>query len=112
MGSPHVGGCAVRGAARRGGLSFHRCSGGRIAASGFLPWIGCGMDSSQQKVVQYLAEARASEDALVRVLQSQIAMTPDGSYRSVLESHLRETREHAAGVTARLEELGEGANPV
>src|SRR4051794_32178409 len=36
----------------------------------------------QQKVVQYLNEAHASEQALVRVLQSQIAMTPRGSYRS------------------------------
>jgi ferritin-like metal-binding protein YciE len=70
------------------------------------------MNSSQQKVVQYLGEARASEDALVRVLQSQIAMTPRGSYRSVLESHLRETREHATRVGTRLEELGQGSNPV
>ena len=36
----------------------------------------------QQKVVQYLNEAHASEHALVRVLQSQIAMTPRGSYRN------------------------------
>ena len=36
----------------------------------------------QQKVVQYLNEAHASEQALVRVLQSQIAMTPRGSYRT------------------------------
>ena len=42
----------------------------------------------QQKVVQYLNEAHASEHALVRVLQSQIAMTPRGSYRSGLEKHL------------------------
>jgi ferritin-like metal-binding protein YciE len=70
------------------------------------------MDSSQQKVVQYLGEARASEDALVGVLQSQIAMTPRGSYRSVLESHLQETREHAAAVASRLEELGEGSHLV
>ena len=34
------------------------------------------MNASQKKVVQYLGEAQASEDALVRVLQSQIAMTP------------------------------------
>ena len=70
------------------------------------------MDSSQQKIVQYLGEARASEDALVRVLQSQIAMTPRGSYRSVLELHLRETREHATRVGTRLDELGQGSNPV
>ena len=36
------------------------------------------MSESQQKVVQYLNEAHATERALVRVLQSQIAMTPRG----------------------------------
>jgi ferritin-like metal-binding protein YciE len=70
------------------------------------------MDSSERKVVQYLSEARASEDALVRVLQSQIAMTPRGAYRKSLESHLRETRVHSDRLGGRLEELGQGANPV
>ena len=68
--------------------------------------------AEQQKVVQYLNEAQASEQALVRVLQSQIAMTPRGSYRSGLETHLRETRDHAERVGRRLEELGEGSNPL
>jgi len=45
-------------------------------------------NASQQKVVQYLSEARASEDALVRVLQAQIAVTPRGSYRSILDTTL------------------------
>ena len=54
-------------------------------------------DASQQKVVQYLNEARASEDALIRVLQSQIAMTPRGSYRSDLETHLDQTRSTPLG---------------
>src|SRR3954471_13523051 len=67
---------------------------------------------SQQKIVQYLNEALASEHALVRVLQSQIAMTPRGSYRSGLETHLDETRDHAARVGRRLEALGNGSNPV
>src|SRR3954447_26535288 len=66
----------------------------------------------QQKVVQYLNEAHATEQALVRVLQSQIAMTPRGAYRNALETHLRETRDHAERVARRLEELGEGANPL
>ncbi|MGI8623438.1 MAG: DUF892 family protein, partial [Solirubrobacteraceae bacterium] len=70
------------------------------------------MNASQQKVVQYLNEAHASEHALVRVLQSQIAMTPSGSYRSGLETHLGETRDHAAQVGRRLEALGQGSNPV
>jgi ferritin-like metal-binding protein YciE len=66
----------------------------------------------QQKVVQYLNEAHATEHALVRVLQSQIAMTPRGSYRTALETHLRETREHANRVDRRLEALGDGSNPL
>jgi ferritin-like metal-binding protein YciE len=70
------------------------------------------MDASQQKVVQYLNEALAGEQALVRVLQSQIAMTPRGSYRSGLETHLDETRDHADRVGRRLEGLGEGSNPM
>ena len=70
------------------------------------------MNADQQKIVQYLNEAHASEQALVRVLQSQIAMTPRGSYRSGLESHLGETRDHAARVARRLEALGQGSNPL
>ena len=70
------------------------------------------MSRSEQKVVQYLNEAHASEMALVRVLQSQIAMTPRGTYRSGLETHLRETRDHAERVQTRLGELGRGGNPL
>ena len=66
----------------------------------------------QQKVVQYLNEAHASEQALIRVLQSQIAMTPRGAYRTALETHLRQTREHAERVARRLEALGQGSNPL
>ena len=43
------------------------------------------MSRSDQKVVQYLNEAHASEIGLVSVLQSQIAMTPRGSYRGGLD---------------------------
>jgi ferritin-like metal-binding protein YciE len=70
------------------------------------------MNRSQKKVVQYLSEARASEDALVRVLQSQIAMTPRGSYRSALDKHLDETRGHAKKVADRLDALDGGSNPI
>jgi len=70
------------------------------------------MNDDRQKVVQYLNEAHANEQALVRVLQSQIAMTPRGSFRSVLESHLDETRRHAERVAERLQALGQGGNPL
>jgi ferritin-like metal-binding protein YciE len=69
------------------------------------------MNPAQQKVVQYLSEAQASEQALIRVLQSQIAIAPRGSYRSCLETHLDETRDHAARVGRRLEALGAGSDP-
>jgi ferritin-like metal-binding protein YciE len=70
------------------------------------------MNADQQKVVQYLGEAHATEHALTRVLQSQIAMTPRGSYRSGLEKHLTETQGHADKVARRLSELGRSANPL
>ena len=70
------------------------------------------MNKSEQKIVQYLHEAHVAEQSLVSVLQSQIAMTPRGSYRSGLESHLQETRDHATRVQRRLSELRHGFNPV
>jgi ferritin-like metal-binding protein YciE len=70
------------------------------------------MNADQQKIVQYLNEAHATEQALTRVLQSQIAMTPRGDYRSGLEKHLEETRDHARRVGERLEALGQGGNPL
>jgi ferritin-like metal-binding protein YciE len=70
------------------------------------------MNAAQKKVIQYLDEAHASEQALVRALQSQIAMTPRGAYRTALEQHLRQTQSHAARVADRLEELGRSGNPI
>jgi len=68
------------------------------------------MTEPNEKILQYLNEAHASETGLVRVLQSQIAMTPRGSYRSGLEKHLRETRDHAERLRARMRELGAGGS--
>ena len=66
----------------------------------------------KQKIVQYLNEAHGSELALVRQRQGQIAMTPRGSYRDGLETHLKETRSHAERLERRLSELGQGNNPL
>src|SRR3954447_1756311 len=70
------------------------------------------VNATQQKLVQYLHEAHATEQAVTRELQSQIAMTPRGSYRTGLEKHLEETRDHAVRVGSRLKDLGQGANPL
>jgi ferritin-like metal-binding protein YciE len=70
------------------------------------------MDKGQKKIVQYLDEAHATEQTLGRVLQSQIAMTPRGSYRTALETHLKETHSHADRVARRLQELGHGGRPL
>jgi ferritin-like metal-binding protein YciE len=65
-----------------------------------------------KKVAQYLGEAHAMERALTRVLQAQIAMTPRGSYRSSLETHLGETHQHADRVARRQQALGDGPSPL
>ena len=70
------------------------------------------MSKSEQKVVQYLREAHASELGLVQVLQAQIAMTPRGGYRSALEKHLDQTRDHAGRIERRLGDLGQSGNPL
>ena len=70
------------------------------------------MSKSEQKVVQYLGEAHASEVALVSVLRSQIAIAPGGSYREGLEKHLDETQAHARRVQERLGEIEPGGNPL
>jgi len=61
---------------------------------------------SEQKIVQYLGEAHASERGLTRVLETQIAMTPPGSFRTLLEGHLAETKRHAERLNTRVEEIG------
>lgn len=70
------------------------------------------MSRSEQKVVQYLNEAHASELGLVQVLRAQIAMTPRGTYRNALEKHLGETSEHARRIEGRLGDLGQSGNPL
>src|SRR3954469_8401826 len=70
------------------------------------------MTASQTKVLQYLDEAYATERTLISVLSEQIAMTPRGSYRNALETHLRETRDHANRVGRRRKALGGGSGPL
>ncbi len=70
------------------------------------------MSQSDQKLVQYLGEAHANEIGLLSALQSQIAITPRGSYRDGLEKHLEETRDHARRLQQRLRELDGSRSPL
>ena len=65
------------------------------------------MDSAAtEKLLQYLNEAHATEHALSRTLEAHIGVTPRGSYRSGLEKHLGETKNHADRLERRMSELG------
>ena len=63
-------------------------------------------EAGREMLIQYLNEAHATEDALVRTLQAHVALTPRGPYRELLEHHLEETRGHARGLERRLSALG------
>ncbi|HYM57667.1 MAG TPA: DUF892 family protein [Solirubrobacteraceae bacterium] len=66
------------------------------------------LQAARTMVLQYLDEARATEQALVTNLRAHISMTPRGTYRQTLERHLTETREHARAIERRIGELGGG----
>lgn len=57
---------------------------------------------AEQRITQLLFEAHANELMLVQTLTAHIAMTPAGAYRSGLESHLRETGDHASRIQRHL----------
>ena len=68
--------------------------------------------TTHDKLLQYLNEAQATEQALVSTLRGHIAMTPRGEYRNDLEEHLRLTRRHAQLVRERIGRLGTSFNPL
>jgi ferritin-like metal-binding protein YciE len=70
------------------------------------------MTEARQRIIRALDEAHAAEQALVHVLQSQIAAAPRGRYRKGLQTHLQETRDHARRVEERLSEMGQRDNVV
>jgi ferritin-like metal-binding protein YciE len=70
------------------------------------------MSQAERKIAQYLNDAHATEQGLVRTLQAQIAMTPHGRHRNGLEAHLQQTKGHASKVQERLRELDGGRNPL
>jgi ferritin-like metal-binding protein YciE len=68
--------------------------------------------AGDERVIDYLREARADELALARTLRSHIAAAPKGEYREGLQGYLRETRLHARRVHGRLDDLGAAEGPL
>ena len=66
------------------------------------------VEAGRRLLIQYLNEAMGTEKALLTTLRAHIGMTPEGTYRNLLERHLGETQEHADAVERRLGELGAG----
>jgi ferritin-like metal-binding protein YciE len=64
------------------------------------------MEKNKRKVIELLLEARSNELALIDVLGAHLSVTDPGSYRSTLETHLRETKDHADKIGHRLTRLG------
>ncbi len=63
-------------------------------------------ETARAMVLQYLQEAHATEQALVSTLTAHISMTPQGSYRTLLERHLTETKQQDRALTRRIREVG------
>lgn len=57
---------------------------------------------AEQKLVQHLYEAHATELMLVQTLTGHVAITPAGDYRDLLQRHLRQTRDHAQRIQKHL----------
>jgi ferritin-like metal-binding protein YciE len=68
--------------------------------------------AGDERVIQYLREARADELALARTLRTHIAAAPRGDYRDGLQGYLVETRTHARRVQGRLGDLGAAESPL
>jgi ferritin-like metal-binding protein YciE len=65
-----------------------------------------------EKIVQYLNDAYATERRLEIALQAHIAMTPRADYKQRLREHLKETKAHARLVARRIKALGGEAETV
>jgi len=86
----------------------------RNGSASTAPTIDTGdlaqLEAGRNLVIQQLNEAHATEQALVTTLTAHISMTPKGSYRTLLERHLQETRDQSQAIQRRLGELNAGSN--
>jgi ferritin-like metal-binding protein YciE len=70
------------------------------------------LNKRDEKVVQYLNDAYATERRLEIALQAHIEMTPRADYKKRLREHLKETKAHARGVERRIKALGGEAETI
>jgi len=64
------------------------------------------MYRGKERLLELLAEAHSNELALINTLEAHIRISDRGSYKSLLQEHLRETKSHAAQTKRRLDRLG------
>lgn len=70
------------------------------------------LEAGRVLLVTQLEEAHANELAGITTLSAHTAMTPTGSYRTLLERHHRETQDQAERLQTRLVELGATKSPL
>ncbi len=63
-------------------------------------------DALQQKLVEYIQDAHAMEQNVLRMLDSMISTTDDPEVQQMLTHHKGETEEHERRLRERLEALG------
>jgi ferritin-like metal-binding protein YciE len=64
-----------------------------------------------KKLLKLLADAHTNELALVKTLEAHSKIVDDSRYKSLIERHLTETKDHAARVARRLDDLGQLHSP-
>ena len=64
----------------------------------------------REKLADYVEDAHAMEQSVLRSLDSMISTTDDPEIRSMLEHHKEETERHERLLKERLDALGEGTS--
>lgn len=67
-------------------------------------------DKLREKLADYVEDAHAMEQSVLRSLDSMISTTEDPEIRSMLEHHKEETERHERLLKERLDALGEGSS--
>jgi ferritin-like metal-binding protein YciE len=68
------------------------------------------MPTLKENLVDYIEDAHAMEQNVLRMLDSMINSTRDPEIRADLEHHRTETERHEAPLRERLDELGQGTS--